>query len=243
MVAAALARRGVASMTRRRIALSDGPGSFTGLRVAPRSPRRWSRRAGLPSGSRRRCWSGPRGVAGRGALVLAVADALRGEVYAAAYRFDPERMYRARALGAAAGGPGRERASRPALLVGDLPAAVATRWSVGSGRPTGRSAATVRRSASRCWVWWRAGGARRLERSVVGAGLRSARGGPGTLGDGPWTPPTGSGRQSRLTRRARRPRASLLQRSVERGQLPRGAGLGLDLRAGRGERGGGSAGI
>jgi tRNA threonylcarbamoyladenosine biosynthesis protein TsaB len=74
----------------RGIAVSDGPGSFTGLRIGASVAKALVRTRRLP------LWTAPSllvraaGVARPGALVLAVANALRGEVYAAAYRFAPD---------------------------------------------------------------------------------------------------------------------------------------------------------
>jgi tRNA threonylcarbamoyladenosine biosynthesis protein TsaB len=73
----------------RGIVLSDGPGSFTGLRVGAAVAKALVQARGLP------LWIAPSllvraaGVASSRAVVLAVADALRGELYAAVYRFDP----------------------------------------------------------------------------------------------------------------------------------------------------------
>jgi tRNA threonylcarbamoyladenosine biosynthesis protein TsaB len=72
------------------IALSDGPGSFTGLRVGASVAKALVQARSLP------LWTAPSllvrvaGVARGDELVLAIANALRGEVYAAAYRFLPE---------------------------------------------------------------------------------------------------------------------------------------------------------
>ena len=69
------------------VALSDGPGSFTGLRVGASVAKALVHARRLP------LWTAPSllvraaGVARTDALVLAVSNALRGEVYAAAYRF------------------------------------------------------------------------------------------------------------------------------------------------------------
>jgi len=69
------------------LALADGPGSFTGLRVGAAVAKALVQARGLP------LWTAPSllvragGVAGPDQTVLALADALRGDVYAAAYRF------------------------------------------------------------------------------------------------------------------------------------------------------------
>lgn len=69
------------------IVLSDGPGSFTGLRVGASVAKALVDARGLP------LWIAPSlmvraaGVAHDDGVVLAVASALRGEVFAAAYRF------------------------------------------------------------------------------------------------------------------------------------------------------------
>jgi tRNA threonylcarbamoyladenosine biosynthesis protein TsaB len=85
-----LQRAGASLDDLRGIALSDGPGSFTGLRVGAAVAKALVHARSLP------LWTAPSllvraaGVARGNELVLAVASALRGEVYAAAYRFLPE---------------------------------------------------------------------------------------------------------------------------------------------------------
>lgn len=70
------------------LVLSDGPGSFTGLRVGAAAAKALAQARGLP------LWTAPslmvraRGVARPGRTVLAVSNALRGDLYVAAYRFD-----------------------------------------------------------------------------------------------------------------------------------------------------------
>jgi tRNA threonylcarbamoyladenosine biosynthesis protein TsaB len=90
MIEAVLRRRGVTLDQVRGVVVSDGPGSFTGLRVGASVGKALARARGLP------LWTAPSlvvraaGVAGAGhRLVLAVSDALRGDVYAAAVRFEP----------------------------------------------------------------------------------------------------------------------------------------------------------
>jgi tRNA threonylcarbamoyladenosine biosynthesis protein TsaB len=103
------------------LVLSDGPGSFTGLRVGASVAKALVQARGLP------LWTAPSllvrasGVARPGATVLAVADALRGELYAAAYRFEggavrlvlAPSVYRLDALVGSA--------LRPDVLVGEAP--------------------------------------------------------------------------------------------------------------------------
>ena len=90
MVQALLARAGASLDRLRGVVLSDGPGSFTGLRVGVSVAKALVHARGLP------LWTAPSllaraaGVARPDALILAVANALRGEVYAAAYRFTSE---------------------------------------------------------------------------------------------------------------------------------------------------------
>ena len=108
------------------VALSDGPGSFTGLRVGAALAKALVQARGLE------LWTAPSlmvraaGVATPGALVLSVMNALRGEVYAAAYRFMPDEIltesvpsvHRPEAL--------MPMQLRPALIVGEAPAEVIT---------------------------------------------------------------------------------------------------------------------
>jgi tRNA threonylcarbamoyladenosine biosynthesis protein TsaB len=116
------------------LVVSDGPGSFTGLRVGASVVKALVQARGLP------LWTAPSllvrasGLGRPGATVLAVADALRGELYAAAYRFDGRAVrellapsvYRPEALVASR--------LRPDMLVGQAPGptvAALERW-VGS---------------------------------------------------------------------------------------------------------------
>jgi tRNA threonylcarbamoyladenosine biosynthesis protein TsaB len=107
------------------LVLSDGPGSFTGLRVGAAVAKALVQARGLP------LWTAPslmvraRGVARDGATVLAVANALRGELYAAAYRFEHDHVHEL--LGPSVYRPDDlvRRAARPDVLVGEAPAAAA----------------------------------------------------------------------------------------------------------------------
>jgi tRNA threonylcarbamoyladenosine biosynthesis protein TsaB len=124
MVEAVLRRRGIGLDEITGLIVGDGPGSFTGLRVGATAakalvaarrlplhaaPSLMARAAGLPGGD--------------GSLVLAVSDALRGEVYAGAFRFGGGRVatelepsvWHAEALGALG--------LAPQFLVGEAPEA------------------------------------------------------------------------------------------------------------------------
>jgi tRNA threonylcarbamoyladenosine biosynthesis protein TsaB len=74
------------------VVVSDGPGSFTGLRVGAAVAKALVHTRRLP------LWTAPSllvraaQVARPDALVLSVANALRGEVYAAAYRFGSDEI-------------------------------------------------------------------------------------------------------------------------------------------------------
>ena len=91
MIEAVLRRRGATLDRVSGVVVSDGPGSFTGLRVGATAGKALARARGLP------LWTAPSlivraaGVAGGGRpLVLAVSDALRGDLYAAAIRREPD---------------------------------------------------------------------------------------------------------------------------------------------------------
>jgi tRNA threonylcarbamoyladenosine biosynthesis protein TsaB len=156
MVEALLQRAGATLDDLTGIALSDGPGSFTGLRVGAAFAKALVRVRGLP------LWVAPsllvraagvvpnggvsnggsNGVVSNGGssssnsgVVVAVANALRGELFAAAYRFDapaivtelPPSVWRPEAL--------VQSELRPELVVGELPPdmmAMLERW---SGQP------------------------------------------------------------------------------------------------------------
>jgi tRNA threonylcarbamoyladenosine biosynthesis protein TsaB len=103
------------------LVLSDGPGSFTGLRVGASVAKALVQTRGLP------LWTAPSlmvrasGAARPGATVLAVANALRGELYAAAYRFEGGAVHCV--LAPSVHRPDRlvTGALRPDILVGEAP--------------------------------------------------------------------------------------------------------------------------
>jgi tRNA threonylcarbamoyladenosine biosynthesis protein TsaB len=93
MVEAVLRRRGATLEQVTGVVVSDGPGSFTGLRVGASAAKAFVRARGVPLRAAPSLMA--RALAGVGrdaALVLAVSDALRGEVYAGGFRFSPGRV-------------------------------------------------------------------------------------------------------------------------------------------------------
>jgi tRNA threonylcarbamoyladenosine biosynthesis protein TsaB len=124
MIQAALRRRGIGLDAITGLIVSDGPGSFTGLRVGAAAAKALACARGLPLRTAPSLLARAAGVAGRPAsLVLAVSDALRGEVYAGAFRLGERsvvtelepRVWRPDSLAALGLGPD--------VLVGDVPAA------------------------------------------------------------------------------------------------------------------------
>jgi tRNA threonylcarbamoyladenosine biosynthesis protein TsaB len=142
------------------IVLSDGPGSFTGLRVGASLAKALVHARRLP------LWTAPSllvraaGVAQPDALVLSVANALRGEVYAAAYRFESDgirtelipSVQRPESLIAAA--------LRPDIVVGDAPAQVLIQLEHWAGTPAIRPPESSPRAAQLLDLIGRPGGAR-----------------------------------------------------------------------------------
>jgi tRNA threonylcarbamoyladenosine biosynthesis protein TsaB len=124
MIQAALRRRGIGLDAITGLIVSDGPGSFTGLRVGATAAKALARARGLPLRTAPSLLARAAGFAGRPAsLVLAVSDALRGEVYAGAFRLGERsvitelepRVWRPDSLAVLGLGPD--------VLVGDVPAA------------------------------------------------------------------------------------------------------------------------
>jgi tRNA threonylcarbamoyladenosine biosynthesis protein TsaB len=132
MIQQVLRRRGVTLDRVTGVVVSDGPGSFTGLRVGASVGKALARARGLPLYTAPSLVVRAAGVAGAGrSLVLAVSDALRGDVYAAAIRWEPGRIrtelepgvWRPEALA--------ELDLAPDALVGEAPPAAITvleRW-------------------------------------------------------------------------------------------------------------------
>jgi tRNA threonylcarbamoyladenosine biosynthesis protein TsaB len=116
-----LERAGASLDDLRGIVLSDGPGSFTGLRVGASVAKALVQARGLP------LWTAPSllvraaAAAQSEALVLSIGNALRGQVYAAAYRFLPDAIQTelipsVRRPEELVGSP-----LQPAVIIGDAP--------------------------------------------------------------------------------------------------------------------------
>jgi len=122
MIQSLLRRAGASLDDVSGIVLSDGPGSFTGLRVGASVAKALVHARSLP------LWVAPSllvraaGVAQADEVVLAVAGALRGEVYAAAYRFLPERIHTELAPSVRRPDELVHGGFTPAVVVGEAPA-------------------------------------------------------------------------------------------------------------------------
>jgi tRNA threonylcarbamoyladenosine biosynthesis protein TsaB len=146
------------------IALGDGPGSFTGLRVGAAMAKALVHARGLP------LWVAPSlmvraaGVAQGEGLVLAVANALRGEVYAAAYRFLPEQIVVELAPLVRRPGEFLDIALRPAVVVGDAPPEIVAALERWSGRSVIAPPAGSPRASKLFGLIGKTGGATRVDR-------------------------------------------------------------------------------
>ena len=118
----------------RGIALSDGPGSFTGLRVGAALVKALVHARQLP------LWVAPSlmvraaGVAQDKRLVLAISSALRGEVYAAAYRFVDDQIHAELAPSVRTPDELMALAGKPDVIVGDAPEEILSRFEEWAGR-------------------------------------------------------------------------------------------------------------
>jgi tRNA threonylcarbamoyladenosine biosynthesis protein TsaB len=135
MIDRLLRRRRVTLAQVTGLAMSDGPGSFTGLRVGAAAMKALAQARGLP------LWIAPSllvraaGHDGEGKLVLSLAHALRGELYAATYRFLGDRVVTQQAPFVTRPDTLAAAVPRPDLLVGDAPADLVTGLETWIGRP------------------------------------------------------------------------------------------------------------
>jgi tRNA threonylcarbamoyladenosine biosynthesis protein TsaB len=116
------------------VVLSDGPGSFTGLRVGA------SVAKALVHARRLSLWSAPSllarasNVGAPDRLVLSLANALRGEIYAAAYRFTADGIFTELVPSVRRPDDIISGTLRPDIVVGEAPAEVIERLQEWSGR-------------------------------------------------------------------------------------------------------------
>ena len=165
MVESLLRRAGGSLDDVRGIALSDGPGSFTGLRVGAAMAKALAHARQLP------LWVAPSllvraaGVAQDNRLVLAISNALRGEVYAAAYRFVGDRIDAELAPSVRTLDELMALAVQPGVVVGDAPEPLLSRVEKWTGRPVVGPPVGSPHAARLLELVGRAGGAR-LVKSV-----------------------------------------------------------------------------
>jgi tRNA threonylcarbamoyladenosine biosynthesis protein TsaB len=163
MLESLLRRAGASLDDVRGVALSDGPGSFTGLRVGAAMAKALAHARQLP------LWVAPSllvraaGVAQEGRLVLAISSALRGEVYAAAYRFIGDRIHAE--LFPAVRTPEQLIAlsMMPEIVVGDAPEEILSRLETWTGRPVVGHPVGAPHAARLLELVGRSGGARLVE--------------------------------------------------------------------------------
>ena len=147
----------------RGIALSDGPGSFTGLRVGAAMAKALVHARQLP------LWVAPSllvraaGVAQVDRLVLAISSALRGEVYAAAYRFMADRIHAELAPSVRTPDELVKLSMEPDVVVGDAPPEILLRLEKWTGRPVVRPPLGSPHAARLLALVGRSGGARLVE--------------------------------------------------------------------------------
>ncbi len=118
-----LARAGIVLADVRGVLLSDGPGSFTGLRVGASVAKALAHARGLEVAVAPSLMVRAASQAAGGATVLAVSNALRGELYAASYRFAPGRVETLLAPSVWKPEALTGSAPRPDAVVGDAPPA------------------------------------------------------------------------------------------------------------------------
>jgi tRNA threonylcarbamoyladenosine biosynthesis protein TsaB len=115
------------------VALSDGPGSFTGLRVGA------SVAKALVHARRVPLWTAPSlmvraaGIVRDDRPVLSIANALRGDVYAAVYRFSPDRIDTDLPPSVRRPAELRSAGFMPAAIVGEAPAEILTELEAWAG--------------------------------------------------------------------------------------------------------------
>lgn len=127
-----LDRGGIGVQDLTGVVLSDGPGSFTGLRVGAAVAKALAHARGLAFATAPSLLVRAAALAPEGGTVLAVSNALRGEVYSAIFRFGPARVDTVMPPGVWTPQALVEHAPRPDAIVGEAPpeaVAVLETWS------------------------------------------------------------------------------------------------------------------
>jgi tRNA threonylcarbamoyladenosine biosynthesis protein TsaB len=156
---ALLARAGRGPEALSGVVVADGPGSFTGLRVGAAVAKALAASRALPVRTAPSLLGRAAAVAtDDGAPVLAVSDALRGELYAALYRFTPGRVETLQAARVWRPDELTESLARPVRLVGDLPAPLRERLETWAGVPLVGSPAGAASAAALLGLLAREGG-------------------------------------------------------------------------------------
>jgi tRNA threonylcarbamoyladenosine biosynthesis protein TsaB len=163
MVAELLAEAGMTLAEVNTLAIADGPGSFTGLRVGAAVAKALARtHPGLTVWSASTLMVRAAGVsAPHGARILVVTSALRGELYAASYRLDlPHRVETLTPPGLAT--PESLHGETPDLVVGDAPEKMVDRLGDQFAVPLVRGAASFPSAAALLTLVHVKGGATRI---------------------------------------------------------------------------------
>jgi tRNA threonylcarbamoyladenosine biosynthesis protein TsaB len=132
MIQRLLDRAGMRVQELTGVVMSDGPGSFTGLRVGAAVAKALAHARSMAFATAPSLLVRAAALAAEGSTVLAVSNALRGEVYAAIFRFGPQSVHPI--LRPAVWSPAAlvEQAPRPDAIVGEAPPevlAVLETWS------------------------------------------------------------------------------------------------------------------
>lgn len=163
MIQSVLRRAGASLDNVSGIVLSDGPGSFTGLRVGASVAKALVYARGLP------LWVAPSllvraaGVARDDSVILAVASALRGEVYAGAYRFLADRIHTELIPSVRRPEDLMNGTLKPAVVVGEAPDDILAELESWVGRPVIGPPLGAPHAAQLLGLVDRAGGARRVD--------------------------------------------------------------------------------
>ena len=158
-----LQRAGASLDDLRGVVLSDGPGSFTGLRIGASVAKALVQTRALP------LWTAPSlmvragGVAPSGLLVVSIANALRGEVYAAGYRFLPDRIQTELIPSVRRPADLIDGPIRPDVVVGEAPDDILAALEQWCGRPVIGPPDSLPRAGRLLALAGRPGGAREIE--------------------------------------------------------------------------------